>query len=1607
MKLSFASKLTFLTWIAVFIGFVSLAQNPVANFSASNNAGCSPLIVSFSNQSTGNPTSFKWILGNGTISTLENPTAIYTNPGQYNVKLIVQNNAGIDSILRSEYITVYAKPTVNFNGSSASNCINSAINFSDSSIAGSGNIVQRLWDFGDGTSSNLSNPVHSYNSAGYFNVSLKITNSNGCIESVTRTNYIHIFEKPTADFSNTPITSCTAPLSINFLNTSTSDSPLTYYWNFGDGNFSTNNLPLHTYNDWGTYSVTLKVTNSNGCIDSIVKDNLVRISNLQAMFSSPNFACIHSSIQFQNNTTPAPQNVLWNFGDGTTSVSNNPVKQYSSNDTFYVKLIVQLQTCKDSIIKKIIINDIPNADFSANPVNSCKTPLEVDFHNESINAVNYWWSFGDSSGSTDTNPSHIYDMESNFSVSLIAENNVGCRDTVIKNNFIKIKLPTASVVNFPQPGCAPLVANLQPNVSDADSVISYHWNFGDGFFSNVQFPNHTYQNQGKYDITLNITTANGCTDTVFYSKAIVVGVRPNTSFSADPRATCASTAVTFTDLTPIQDSVSEWLWLFGDGASSTLQNPQHNYVDTTDISDAFDVTLIVNNNGCRDTLTMINYIQIYPPIADFYFTNNCTDKLKKSFIDNSKGADSWLWNFGDGFTSVIKNPVHNYTNSGFYNVTLIVFNNVTGCSDTTSKSIVVINESPDFMSRDTSICKLNAANFNLTSVTNGYFSSIRWDFGNGQNGLGYPISNTYYIPGIYDVTLYATDINGCKDTVSKNGYIKVNGPYADFYSSTTSTCKYASVEFSDNSLPDGRNPIKSWIWSFGDGMKDTTFIGLSNHYYVNSGSYTVTLEIMDSAGCKSSIPKNNLIFINNPHADFQTIDTGICPNSNANFINLSSGNSNTYLWNFGDGNTSLIANPTHSYNENGVYSISLISTNSLGCSDTIRKTNYIHVSTPVANFTVSDSIGNCPPLIVTFSNHSQNYSSQYWSFGDNTSTLFDNPSHFYSISGNYTAKLIVTANGGCVDSIKKTIIVHGPRGDFSYDKTFGCAPTDIHFNANAINTNYFIWDFSDGNTNITTDSIQLHSYSTSGNFMPKLLLKDSTGCVVTLTKPDTIKIYSIHAGFQTSTHLLCDAGIVQFNNIVTPNDDIISQYDWLFGDGTIDHSQNPAHLYNDTGTYSTTLIVNSAHGCTDTAIIPINVHVVSSPRGMVTQSPNGCAGISIQFIGSIANNDTSAISWSWDFGNGAMSNEIHPNPQVFSTAGTYPVTAILTNSFGCRDTVNTNAEAYPYPTTNAGSDTTLCSGRGINLHAEGADEFIWSPSRGLSCTNCANPITNTDSVIIYTVTGKTNHGCIKKDSIWVDVKYPFNLSVSERQSLCLGSSKKINASGAEIYTWYPSTGLDNNHASSPNASPSINTTYQVIGSDSKHCFTDTAYVPVIVYNYPVVDAGEDKTINVGQSIELIPRLSSDVTNIKWTPTANQFRNVDGRITVKPNETTTYEIEVSNAGGCKSTDAVTINVLCNGANLYMPNTFSPNHDGMNDVYYPRGTGIFSIKSLKIFSRWGEIVFERNNFKANDASKGWDGIFKGQPLGSDVFVYIVEVQCDNNSTLTFKGDISLLK
>lgn len=1460
MRLVLRKHFTKLIALLIFIlsGSFIHAQIPVANFTGTPLSGCSPLIVNFQDLSGGNPTSWSWDFGNGNTSTLQNPTASYFTPGTYTVQLTVTNANGSNTLTRAQYITVYENPVVNFSANNTSGCFPLRVQFTDLSTAGAGNInVSWNWDFGNGSTSSLQNPFVTYTTAGLFTVTLRVTNDKGCTRTISRPAYIAVTPGVSASFFHSQPTVCSAPAVINFTNLSTGPGVLSYQWDFGDAGTSTVQNPSHTYTANGSYIVTLITSSSAGCVDTFRTAVPIIIGGFNTSFTVPASVCVNEIVPFVNMSTPVPVSSSWSFGDGGTANGLNATYVYTAPGSYTVWLYNTYSNCTDSVSQTVIVNSRPAANFSAPVTSRCEPSLTVNFQDLSAGAVSWQWDFGDGSpASSVQNPIHTYTGYGIYNVSLIVTNAAGCTDTIVRPAYIRVQRATIAVNGLPVRGCVPYTISPVPVINSVDAVISYEWDFGDGIgTSTLPNPNYTYTIQGTYTVRLIITTSTGCRDTLLLPDAVRVGTKPTADFSASPIPVCARQPVNFLDATtPVAD---EWQWNFGDGGTSLLQNPTHNYSDTG----YFSVTLIATNNGCADTVVRPNYIYVFPPIASFNTTPDCINRLRFSFTDLSIVNPtltplSWEWNFGDGSPLVtIQNPVHTFPGLGSYQVRLIVRNG--NCADTTTRTIRVINEAPDFTANLTNTCKPATVTFSATNVTASNITNYFWSFGDGiqQNTASGTIAHYYTNSGTYNIRLIITDVNGCRDTVIRNSYIRINGPLTNFSATNIAGCTGLTTIFNDLSTTDGLNNIINWEWNFGDGVIQNFSSPPFQHIYTAPGTYSVKLKITDAAGCMDSTILNNLVTATDPVPDFVSADTLTCPGATVNFTNTTIATGFSSQWDFGDGNTSALTSPTNIYTTTGLYNVKLRIIDAAGCTDSTTKNVYIRVDTPAANFTASDTAGGCTPLEIQFTNTSTFYTAVLWDFGtgQGTSPLHD-PVHYYSAPGTYVVKLLVTSPGGCLDSAFQTITVFDTTGArLNYTPINGCKPLSIGMNViSTVAGGSYFWDFGDGNILSNTSPNVNHIYTSYGTFVPKVILRDPAGCLIPLEGIDTLLVSGADPNFGVNQTLFCDSGFVNFSDSTTFNDPVIS-YNWSFGDGSTSSLQNPVHQYTSPGLYTVSLDVQTQSGCRDTATRQQIVKVVQSPLIAITGDNEICINESILHTGLFLRTDTSAVSWQWTFPNGNTSSLQNPLLQFYNTAGSFIVTSIAINSSGCADTTTQTITVHPLPTVTLPGQMTVQSGFPVTIPATYSPNTInwqWSPAAGLSCTNCPNP----------------------------------------------------------------------------DAGPKFNTNYTVL-------FTD-------------------------------------------------------------------------ANGCRNTGTVEVVVICKDANLFIPNTFSPNGDGSNDIFYPRGKGLFSVKVLRIFNRWGEVVFERQNFQPNDPLAGWNGTYKGKKPQADVYVYQAEVFCDNGDTIKLNGNISLI-
>ena len=1566
-----------------------------AQFSANTTSGCAPIVVQFTDQSTGNPTQWKWDLGNGVVSYLQNPSATYFNPGTYSIKLVVRTSSGADSIVKNQFITVRPNPVINFSASDSSGCFPLPVQFTDLSTTASGTNVSWEWDFGDGHLSKEKNPLHIYTGAGNFSVTLKVTNSFGCTRTFSKPQLIKVSEGVKAGFSNNTPAQCQAPVTVSFANASAGPGSLTYTWDFGDGNKSTAFNPIHTYSNPGSYTVSLVAVSSQGCIDTLKKVNLISVGTIKTDFSIPALVCAGQQLTFQNSTTPIPSNSVWYFSDGSTYTGVNATKTFESGGNYSIKLVNNFSGCSDSVIKSVIVLDKPAVQFSADQTNSCQ-PFTVKFLNQTAGAASSKWDFGDGTSSAEVNPTHSYTNNGKYTVTLISINEQGCSDTLVKTDFISIQKPVITLNDLPKNGCNPLTITPSATIESADAVVSYLWSFGDGSTSKEAKPVYTYLKAGTYDVTLTITTVSGCSETITMSEAVKVGDKPKADFFAVNNKTCVYNSIQFDDKTT--GKADQWFWNFGDGGYSTEQNPNYAYQDTG----WHNVTLIVWSNTCSDTITKLNYIYIKPPVSSFNFTGNCTQKFERKFNNYSKGAESLIWEFGDGNTSTEYEPLYTYKAPGIYDVILTVTNGT--CTHSSMRTVHIIDEKANFSADQTAICKNSEINLSASDINSSHVASWLWNFGDGTTSTdAEKASHIYTKAGKYNITLSITDLYGCVDF--KTIEVTVHGPTVSFISDKEGSCLENNItNFSSTSSSDGTNALKSWNWNFGDGNVAS---GASfSHSYAKAGEYTVSLTVTDDFGCSDKSEKSSAVIIAKPIADFYSADSVSCTKKPIHFSNTSAGYDLQYSWSFGDNKKSVESDPVHQYNSIGLYDIKLIVKDRFGCIDSTQKLKYVNISYPKAAFTVSDSSSSCPPLLVNFNNASADYTTVHWDFGNgNTSTLL-NPSHYYTVPGIYFAKLTATGPGGCSDVHTQKIEVRGPKGSFSYQPITGCNPLMVKFTATTSPGITFTWDFSDGTTLATNDSIVTHTYTAAGDYIPKLILKDETGCTVPIIGNDAIRVVGIDAKFEISKSEFCEQGEIKFTDHTVAND-LITKWEWTFGDGTSSYEQHPIKIYNKPGTYTVQLKVTTETGCSQVVSGDAPIRIFENPVIQLIGDSVACAPARLAYRAEVVRGNEDLLKWNWNFNNGQTSTSRQPEVIEFNTAGNYKLTVKATNENGCIDIEEKNIFINPLPNTSAGSDLIACRDKGVQLKATGAKEYIWNATPALSCLDCPSPIAKPVQTENFVVRGINEYGCSKMDTVQVIVRQPFKITAGKSDSICVGTTIKLSVSGAEKYVWYPSAGLDNSTSATPKAKPNTSTLYSVIGKDNDNCFSDTAYVYVHVTPLPTVDAGADITIAVGSSGQLKATASADVNSLQWSPSTYLSCNNCLEPHVSAKQTTTYKLEAKNAGGCKTTDEVTVSVICNNGNVYIPNTFTPNDDGMNDIFFPRGKGIYMVKSMRVFNRWGEVVFERLNFQANDASAGWDGTYKGHKLATDVYIYTCEIMCENNEIILYKGDITLLK
>ena len=650
-----------------------------------------------------------WNFGDGVESGLSNTRNIqhrYSNPGNYTAKLQIQDQYGAKhNAPEPVHITITNTTSSVLAGFSAIPPVGPApllVSFIDQCLSPV-SITNYTWDFGDGSiPSSEKNPVHSYVGIGKYNVSLKITDSNGMSDTTTMPGSIHVQPStyPTVKFTALPQSAMVNQI-IYFVDQSELDPAVpdemyTYLWDFGDGSLSnasnTRNVQ-HQYTKPGNYTAQLQIQDQNGAKHNAPAPMVITITNqtspVQAAFTAKplnGFSPLNVSFTDHSTSSASISTYAWSFGDSQTSTQKNPIHTYSNPGSYDVTLTVtdangfqgtktepgyiHIQPSKDLIVK-----------FNATPTKG-SVPLKVLFTDQTeldpsipIEKYKFIWNFGDNTPADRSNArtiEHLYKKPGTYSPTLEIQDQRKNRFISLNPVFInvtnKINPVHAEFYGAPVNGSAPLTVSFFDQSTSPAAHSKYFWDFGDGSqTSSDKNPTHIYGNVGIYDVTLKVSNEYG-------SDLLIRGNYINVS---SPRSYIINASASGNGaISPSGDVIVsvgvDQSFTISPNSGSSIRDVQINGISIGPVSTHTFAHVTSNQKIHADFEKSID-----PLSAKFIVDKGSgTAPLTVQFTDTSTGSpNSWYWDFGDGSNSVKQNPSHTYTNSGQYYVTLTIRNN--------------------------------------------------------------------------------------------------------------------------------------------------------------------------------------------------------------------------------------------------------------------------------------------------------------------------------------------------------------------------------------------------------------------------------------------------------------------------------------------------------------------------------------------------------------------------------------------------------------------------------------------------------------------------------------------------------------------------------------------------------------------------------------------------------------------------------------------------------------------------------------------------------------------------------------------------------------------
>ena len=1155
----------------LFLSWQMLNAQPVADFSANPVKGCAPLKVDFANLSSG-AVSYIWYFGNGNISTLKNPSAVYNNPGKYSVKLVVVSASGLrDSLSVSAMIEVFKSPDAKFTQDRKTICAGEQIQFEDKSIQGDGPITRFDWDFGDGGTAKTTKPKHIFNTAGLYHVTLTVKDTNGCESMVKVQNLILVNPSPDVSFTEDKTSSCKAPLTVEFDATVTGKYPLSYEWKFGDGNTSSSEDVTYTYTSQGKFDVSFAVTDGNKCTRTVTKKDLISIKPPVVDFSvSQRQICPGSKVKFTPAVNPVSSSGTyeWDFGNGETSYDKTPEVIFNAPGKYKITLTYDWDGCKTTVFKTDYIEVFEAPKVKLTPRDTAVCRAKKGFYSatcQSAGAAKYSWWLNDLP-KTASGPSMPVPLAANatYKIKVIPLSSKGCPGAP-DSGFVTVRGPLALISAKPIEGCIPLNVSARYVGVSVAPIRSYQWKLPTTppSVSSGSTAAFVYTKLGVDTIRLYVTDDNGCKHDTF--TPVMAGIKVNLNFTTDVTQICRNQPFNVRNLSTPRSSdtvkfVYNWTGSNSKPVGDTLVDETRNIIRFKLMSKpvSWDTLNVIGNSyGCISVLDKNKrpIVKVVGPYLQASVKFNCESDELDGINNSSNFTKSyWRWENETGKTDTTWKRSLKRLISQTDKLKIFVFDASTGCSDSMFFGLKTNPNAVGFtLSYDCDTKKLKAKN-NYPSTSDG--SIFNWEFKNLKTGVMVKMTSfdaelVTNSAGKYQIQLRVSSPEYDCDKLAST-YFTV---YPDKEKATVTTDRTSCFPV-ELTMKDPQFKIwKEARWTVDGQINIKDSLATIKYSHIGRDKlFAVNLSRIDSNNC-----------VTNDLFEFEIGGWDVYSNVfaepiNCNLAVLKVGSylykadpalSFTYEWKLLNRTLNKKDDTVHIKNAQKV-PFFLKVTDNKGCVNIDSGTVNVKVGYPKARFTVSDSSATCPPLNVKFTDLSEGNGMaivrRRWDFGDNTGSALTNPGKIYIYPGKFKVRLIVTNSEGCSDTseIPDLVVVKGPLGSFSLDRKEGCTPLPVNL-FTSIGGNVAKYEFDMGDGNVLDTSGKLHHYIRTGTYIPRLILTDTLGCRFSPQPKDTIRVYATPvAVFQPP--VVCKGVLTSIPSLsYAPGDKIAYNHWWLNG----------------------------------------------------------------------------------------------------------------------------------------------------------------------------------------------------------------------------------------------------------------------------------------------------------------------------------------------------------------------------------------------------------------------------------------------------------------------------